>query len=105
MVAALPQGEPAAGAHWAFAVDDACQELYLVAGDHDDHYDTSLSDTLALDGSAFAPVATSTLPPPRDHATTVVDPARHNLVLFGGGLNDGESQLGDTWVLPIAACP
>jgi hypothetical protein len=100
-----PKGKPTAGAHWAYATDEACGRMFLVAGDHDDHFDTALSDSLALDGSSFAHVPTSTLPPTRDHASIIVDQARRNLILFGGGLNDGESYLGDTWVLPLGACP
>jgi hypothetical protein len=98
-------GGTAAGAHWAYAFDAACDRLYLATGDNDDHYDTSFTDVLDLDTNAYARLEVSALPPPRDHATLVIDPVRHQLVLFGGGINDGEGYFGDTWIYPLPACP
>jgi hypothetical protein len=99
-------GGTVALAHWAYALDQACGRFYLVTGDRDDHYDTSLSDVLALDAAAFSPLPVSALPgQPRDHATLIVDERRRQLVLFGGGQNDGEGYFGDTWVYPLPDCP
>ena len=100
-----PTGGTAALAHWAFALDTACGRFYLATGDHDDNYDTSLTDVLDLGANRFSRLQTSALPAPRDHATLIVDPVRHQLVLFGGGINDGEGYFGDTWIYPLPACP
>jgi hypothetical protein len=100
-----PSGGTAAGAHWAYALDGACARLYLATGDHDDKYDTALTDVLDLAASSFSRVHVSALPPPRDHATLVVDDRRRTIVLFGGGINDGEGYFGDTWIYPLPACP
>lgn len=96
------RGSTAAGAHWAFDLDRATGRVWLAGGDHLDNYDTSLTDALALDAMAFSRVPTANLPPVHDHATLVVDPVRGNVVLFGGTVGDGQTFLGDTWILPAS---
>ena len=93
-------GSTAAATHRAFDFDRTSKRLWLAGGDHLDNYDTSLTDVLALDSQQLARVTTANLPPVRDHATLVFDPIRGQLVLFGGSLGDGQSFLGDTWILP-----
>jgi hypothetical protein len=99
--AAPLDGTPAAGAHWAYATDASRGTLYLAGGDHKDNYDTSLSDTLALETAAVARLPVSALPPPRDHATMIFDERRGRLVLYGGTLGDGQAYLGDLWIYPL----
>ena len=99
------EGGTAAGAHWAYALDSDCDTLYLAGGDHLDNYDTAFTDLLPLRTLQFSKLHTSSLPPPRDHATLVFDPANRRLVLYGGSLGDGQSFLGDAWTFSLAACP
>lgn len=98
------QGSTAAGAHWAYATDAACGNVYLAGGDHVDNYDTALTDTLSLSSRGFQKLRASALPDPHDHATLVFDAKRRDLVLFGGTLGDGQSYLGGAWVYPVPAC-
>ena len=95
-------GSTAAAAHRAYDFDPATGRLWLAGGDHLDNYNTALTDVLALDAQQFSLVATSNLPPVHDHATLVFDPARQQLVLFGGSVGDGQSFSGDTWILPVS---
>ena len=100
------QGGTAAGAHWVYAIDSSCGRLYLAGGDHDDNYDTSITDVLSLNGAVrFSMLPVSVLPDPHDHASLVFDPSRRNIVLFGGTLGDGQAYLAGTWSYPVGACP
>ncbi len=100
-------GSSVAGAHFGYAFDPVCHALILAGGDNLDNYDTSLSDGLVLgDVPRMAKVIASPNPHPRDHATLVLDQARHRLVLFGGGsIGDGLGTLGDGWTFGLDACP
>jgi len=97
---------PPAWAHFGYANDAMCGRLALEAGDNLDNEDTALATTFGFDSAAFARLATSNLPPPRDHPTMIVDAARRQLVLFGGGqLGDGLGTLADAWTLALGDCP
>ena len=76
-------------------------------GDNLDNFDVAFTDRLTLGGSpAFARVHTSAMPPPRDHASLIVDGGHRRLVLLGGGsLGDGLGLRGDAWIYPLGACP
>ena len=101
-----PTGGSVAGAHFGVALDAACDTLLLSAGDNLDNYDTALTDGLVLGASPrFARLPTSVLPPPRDHATLVLDPSRRQLILYGGGsLGDGLGLRSDAWWYPLGRC-
>jgi hypothetical protein len=103
---AFASGSPA-WAHFGFAVDPVCGRLVLEAGDNLDNQDTSLGSTLSLGApSRFSLLQTSTLPPPRDHPSMILDASRRRLVLFGGGrLGDGLGTLGDAWTYALSPCP
>jgi hypothetical protein len=97
---------PPAWAHFGHGVDASCDRVVLVAGDNLDSLDTSLATQLDLQSATFARVWTSNLPPARDHPSLIVDTARRQLVLYGGGtLGDGLGTLADAWALPLGACP
>jgi Galactose oxidase, central domain/Kelch motif len=102
-----PSGGPTAWAHFGYAFDAACSTLWLSAGDNLDNYDLAFTNALVVTGSpSFSVLATSNLPPPRDHPSMILDAARRRLVLYGGGtLGDGLGTLGDGWMLPLGACP
>jgi hypothetical protein len=101
-----PSGSPPAWAHFGYAVDPSCGRFILVAGDNLDNQDTSLATTYTLaTTTSFANLAASSLPPPRDHPSLVVDPVRREAILFGGGtLGDGLGTLSDAWIFPLQAC-
>jgi len=97
---------PPAWAHFGQRIDAACGQFVLVAGDNLDSLDTALATELDLQTAVFARLHTSDLPPARDHPSMIVDSARHQLVLYGGGtLGDGLGTLDDAWTLPLGACP
>jgi hypothetical protein len=102
-----PDGAPVAGAHFGYAVDPICSELFLSGGDNLDNFDLAFTDRLTLGGEPkFARVHTSAMPPPRDHASLIVDGGHRRLVLFGGGsLGDGLGLRGDAWIYQLGACP
>jgi N-acetylneuraminic acid mutarotase len=102
-----PDGDSVAGAHFGYATDPICNELFLAGGDNLDNFDVAFTDRMTFgDSPAFARVRTSAMPPPRDHASLVVDGGHRRLVLFGGGsLGDGLGLRGDAWIYPLGACP
>jgi hypothetical protein len=103
-----PTGDFVAGAHFGYALDAKCGTLRYSGGDNLDNYDTAYTVSLTLSGSpAFSVLPTSNLPPVRDHASMILDPVRHRLVLYGGGtLGDGLGTLGDAWLLDLGTgCP
>ncbi len=102
-----PGGAAVAVAHFGYATDPICNELFLSGGDNLDNFDVAFTDRLALGGSPrFARVHTSAMPPPRDHASLIVDGGHRRLVLLGGGsLGDGLGLRGDAWIYPLGACP
>ncbi|HUJ60607.1 MAG TPA: kelch repeat-containing protein, partial [Kofleriaceae bacterium] len=92
---------PPAWAHFGDALD-ACGRVILEGGDNLDSEDTSLGTTFTLDSATFAGLATSNLPPARDHPSMVFDSGRGQLVLYGGGtLGDGLGTLSDAWSFPL----
>ena len=98
-------GGSSAGAHFGFTLDARCGEIDFSGGDNLDNSDVAFTDTLELEAKAFHRVKTSNLPPPRDHATLALDPARR-LILYGGGsLGDGLAIHTDAWALPVEECP
>jgi hypothetical protein len=100
-------GSSVAGAHFGYAFDPICQALILVGGDNLDNYDTSLGDGLVLgDSPRMSKIVATPNPHPRDHPSLIVDPARHRLVLYGGGsVGDGLGTLSDAWTFALDACP
>jgi len=100
-------GDPIGGAHFGYAADTTCGSILLSAGDNLDNYDVGFTDQLFVRGAPhYAVIPASVMPPARDHPSMILDGKRRRLVLFGGGtLGDGLGFLGDTWVLPIGACP
>ncbi len=99
-------GAPAANAHFAQAVDEACGALYLTGGDNLDNFVVGTTDALVLgDRPRFTRLRASALPYPRDHASLALD-GSHRLILFGGGsLGDGLDTFEDTWTYAIEGCP
>ena len=85
------------------AVYDPVGDRMILFGGRDGA--TYFDDTwqLSLAGaSAWSLMSTPIRPPGRALAMMVYDPHRERLVLFGGE-GTGSMQLGDTWVLPLAA--
>ena len=56
-----------------------------------------LTDTWEFDGSTWAPVTSTTVPPPRWGAAMAYDSARGVTVLFGGHRPGEDNLLADTW--------
>jgi N-acetylneuraminic acid mutarotase len=103
-----PSRDPIAGAHYGYALDKTCDTLFLSGGDNLDNYDVAFTEGLALgDRPRYARLLASSLPPPRDHASLIVDSKRRDLVLVGGGsLGDGLGLLNDAWIFPLpGGCP
>lgn len=98
-------GDAAGNAHPAHALDVACGAMVLAGGDNLDGYVTSHSAALVLERARFEPIPVSVLPPPRDHATLVIDRARRAYLYGGGALGEGLDTWGDTWVLELGGCP
>jgi hypothetical protein len=100
------EGEAAANAHFGYAVDSKCGRMMLSGGDNLDNFVVSFTESLVFDEPRFVRLPARSLPPPRDHATLVIDPARRNLVLYGGGsLGDGLDTFSDAWLHPLGDCP
>ncbi len=102
-----PPGNTAAAAHFGQAFDVQCAMLVMSGGDNLDNFDVGFTDGFLLGATPrFVRLPASVQPPPRDHASLIVDPVRHRLVLYGGGANgDGLGTLGDAWIRPLDACP
>jgi hypothetical protein len=100
-------GDLIGGAHFGHALDEKCGAIVLSGGDNLDNYDTSFTDELLVRGTArYQTIATSTLPPARDHPSMIFDGVRRRLILYGGGsLGDGVGVLNDAWFLPLGDCP
>jgi hypothetical protein len=96
-VAAL--GGAAGRAHFAMGYDAARNRLVVqggfVAAFGPGRPPQRLGDTWEWDGRAWRQVSTGG-PGVRDHHTMAYDPARRQLILFGGSDSAG-TQLGDTW--------
>jgi hypothetical protein len=59
-----PDGDSVAGAHFGYAADPICNELFLSGGDNLDNFDVAFTDRMTLDESPrFARVRTSAMPP------------------------------------------
>lgn len=102
----VPTGDLIGGAHFGHALDATCGAIVMSGGDNLDNYDTAFTDQLSVRGTPrYQTIATSTLPPARDHPSMIFDPVRRRLILYGGGsLGDGLGVLNDAWFLPIGDC-
>jgi hypothetical protein len=101
----LPQiGTPGAGAHAATDVDNACNDMILAGGDHDDQVDVSATDLFLLETSTFVRLSAMPTFTPRRHSALVLEPQSRTLLLFGG-LQGSSQVLGDTWLLQLGQCP
>jgi hypothetical protein len=99
-----PASEPVVGSHHGYATDAACDTLFLVGGDDNDHYDVGTTSALVLRGTPrFELLPSANLLPPRRHTAAAIDPERRMLFVFGGWQGFGET-LGDTWVHPLGGC-
>jgi hypothetical protein len=100
-----PTGTPGAGAHSGYDTDQACGNLVMTGGDHDDTIDVATSDVLTLSSSPqFIRLSAQILPPPRRHTVLVLDPQTRTLFLFGG-LQGTSTILSDTWLYHLDPCP
>ena len=77
-------------------------KLVLFGGSNSGRTD-DLSDTWTFNGSNWAQISPSTVPPKRDGAGMTFDGARGNLVMFGGNTCGAPpctafTEIGDTWV-------
>jgi hypothetical protein len=103
-----PAGNTVAAAHFGFGYDPHCNALVTTGGDDLDQFDVSFTDALVLDPAAprFERMHASVMPPPRDHASLMIDEARRRMILFGGGrAGDGLGTRSDAWMRALDECP
>ena len=98
-------GAAAANAHPAVAFDAECGALVTSGGDNLDNFTVGLTEVLTLGSRPrFTRLPASMLPPPRDHASLVIDSDRRLLLFGGGALGDGLETRDDLWVRPLGGC-
>ena len=101
-------GNSVAAAHFGFGYDAHCDALLMTGGDNLDNFDVSFTDALLLGAAPprFERVPASAMPPPRDHPSLMLDPARRRMILFGGGrAGDGVGTRSDAWMRALDECP
>lgn len=100
------EGGAAGNAHAAVTFDAECNAIVMMGGDNLDNFTVSTSEVLVLGAHpTFHRIAASALPPPRDHASLVLDDRRRLIVFGGGSLGDGLDTYDDLWTYPLGACP
>jgi hypothetical protein len=101
-------GAPAAWAHQARAVDEACGRLLLAGGDNADERDVPYLEALVLGQreepgyaagheARYVRLSAGEADVSRHHSAMALDPVSRQLVLFGGWRGNGLF-LGDTWL-------
>jgi hypothetical protein len=87
---------PRSGASMAYDPDRNVVVLFGGWGDTGGMDWEALNDTWVWDGADWKQQFPASLPPARFGASLVYDPARHAMLLFGGG--EGGGLLDDTWI-------
>jgi hypothetical protein len=101
-------GNTAAAAHFGFGYDPHCNTIVMTGGDNLDQFDVSFTDALVIDPTAprFERIHASVMPPPRDHASLMIDEGRRRMIVFGGGrAGDGLGTRNDAWMRVLDECP